>query len=555
MILNTTAKREQGRKAQLGNIQSAKAISDIVRTTLGPRAMLKMLLDPMGGLVMTNDGNAILREIDVTHPAAKSMIELARTQDEEVGDGTTSVIILAGEMLSMAQPLILRNMHPRVIVHSYMRALEDAVQFLEQASVTLDVKNTSQLLNVVKACVGTKFSSRFGDQIASMALTAVQKIAVDIKTPTGSLEGKVKHEIDIKRFARVEKIPGGFLEESTVLNGVMLNKDVVSADMKRKQVNPRILLMDCGLEYKKGESPTNLELAKESDFETLLKMEEEAIEKMCKDIIKHRPTLVFTEKGVSDLAQHYLAKAGISVIRRLRKTDNDRIARAVGATIVHEPAEIQDKDIGTGCGLFEIRKIGDEYFTFLVECKDAKACTVVLRGGSKDVLNELERNLQDAMAVARNIMLDPRVVPGGGAVEMAVSKALYDKAKTLDGVQQWPYRAVAQALEVIPRTLIENCGASTIRLMTQLRAEHTDAKKLNIGVDGNKGLLVDMATINVWEPLLVKSQTYKTAIESSVLLLRIDDIVSGVKKGGDAGGAPAPGPEAEDETFGDNRDG
>jgi len=311
------------------------------------------------------------------------------------------------------------------------------------------------------------------------------------------------------------------------------------------------------LEYKKGESPTNLELTKEEDFETVLKMEEEAIEKMCNDIIRVKPTLVFTEKGVSDLAQHYLVKAGISVIRRLRKTDNDLISRAVGAQIVHEPSELTEKEVGVGCGLFEIRKIGDEYFTFLVDCKDPKACTILLRGGSKDVLNELERNLHDAMAVARNVFMDPRVVPGGGAVEMAVGKHLSDKAKAMEGPQQWPCRAVAQALEVIPRTLIENCGASVIRLMTELRAVHADAKAPSlVGIDGNKGVLVSMDALNVWEPYLVKSQTYKTAIEAATMLLRIDDIVSGMskdkKKGGGGGGGHA---GHEDERFGDARDG
>jgi len=262
---------------------------------------------------------------------------------------------------------------------------------------------------------------------------------------------------------------------------------------------------------------------------------------------------------VSDLAQHYLVKAGISVMRRLRKTDNDRIARAVGATIVHEPAEIQDKDVGTQCGLFEIRKIGDEYFTFLVECKDPKACTIMLRGGSKDTLNEIERNLQDAMCVARNILIDPRIVPGGGAVEMAVGKHLMDKAKQIGGAQQYPFRAVAQALEVIPRTLIENCGGSTVRLMTQLRAEHADSKEgvlCSTGVDGNKGVLAQMDTLKIWEPYLVKSQTYKTAIEAATMLLRIDDIVSGMGKkgGGGGGGGPSAGAEGDD-TFGDARDG
>eukprot|EP00823_Brevimastigomonas_motovehiculus_P001256 TRINITY_DN11767_c0_g1_i1.p1 TRINITY_DN11767_c0_g1~~TRINITY_DN11767_c0_g1_i1.p1 ORF type:complete len:569 (+),score=166.17 TRINITY_DN11767_c0_g1_i1:53-1708(+) len=546
LVLNANTKRETGAKAQQNNILAAKSVSDITRTTLGPKAMLKMILDPMGGIVMTNDGNAILREIDVTHPAAKSMIELARTQDEEVGDGTTSVIILAGEILSVAQPFLDRKMHPRTIVSAYILGLEDILACCNKISKQVDVTKREEMLAVVKATIGTKFASKFADQIANMALDAVSTVTLENENK--------KKDIDIKRYAKVEKLPGGMIEESKVLNGLMFEKDVVHPQMRRKIVNPRILLLDCGLEYKKGESQTTIEVTKDEDYAKVLKIEEQTIEKMCKEIIKFKPTLVFTEKGVSDLAQHYLIKANISVIRRLRKTDNNRIARAVGATICHETSEIAEKDIGVGCGLYEVRKIGDEYFTYLVNCKAPKSCTIVLRGGSKDVLNELERNLQDAMYVARNLMLDNRVLPGGGACEMACSRYLKDKAKSMEGAIQYPYRALASALEVIPRTLIENCGASTIRLMTQLRAEHAEDKKTHIGIDGVKGAIADMNDIKIWDTLLVKTQTYKTAIEAACMLLRIDDIVSGMSSNKKQG-SQAANVEEQEETFGDNRDG
>jgi len=544
LVLNAGAKREVGRKAQLSNILAAKTVADVVRTTLGPRSMLKMLLDSMGSLVLTNDGNAILREIDVSHPAAKSMIELSRTQDEEVGDGTTSVIILAGEFLKAAEPFLTRNMHPRVIVSAYNKALDDSLEALEKLQTPISPKDNGKILSIVKACLGTKFASRFGDLLALMAVNAVNKVTVE-------LENKTK-EIDIKRYARIEKIPGGFLEESKVLDGIMLNKDVVHQHMRRRIEKPRIILLDCGLEYKKLESGAHVNLSKEGDFETLLKIEEEAIQQMCNDLIKHKPTLIFTEKGVSDLAQHYLVKAGISVIRRIRKTDNNRIARVCGATICHDTADVSDRDVGTNCGLFEIKKIGDEYFTYLIECKDPKACTIVLRGGSKDILNEMERNLLDAMNVARNIILSPNILPGGGATEMAVGRALMEKSKTLTGPIQWPYRAIASSLEVIPRTLIENCGASTIRLMTALRAEHAEGKSASIGIDGTKGILANMAELEVFDSYLVKTQTYKTAIEAACMLLRIDDTMSGISKGEKkAGGAV----DIDEETFGDERDG
>jgi len=524
IVMNSSQKRESGRKAQLGNVQAAKAVSDIIRTTLGPKSMLKMLMDPMGGIVLTNDGNAILRELDVSHPAAKSMIELSRTQDEEVGDGTTSVIVLAGEMLTVAEPFLkAERLHPTQLVQAYHLALEAALEVCEKIAKPLDVNDRDAMFQIVDACIGTKYVHRWGRKIVDMALDAVLKITI------GSA-GRPS-EVDIKRYARIEKIPGGEMDECVVMDGVMLNKDVTHSKMRRRIENPRILLLDCSLEYKKGESQTNVELTSETDWDTLLKLEEEHVERLCADIISHKPDLVFTEKGVSDLAQHYLQKAGITAIRRLRKTDNNRVARAVGATIVSRTDEIQESDIGLGCGLFEVRKIGDEYFCFIEQCKNPKACTIVLRGGSKDVLNEIERNLYDAMQVTKNIILEPKLLPGGGATEMTISQALVAKSKTIEGVQQWPFRAVGIAFEVIPRTLAENCGTDVVRKLTELRAMHADGENSSWGINGETGDLVDMNELNVWEPFSVRTQTIKTAIESACMLLRIDDIVSGTKKG------------------------
>lgn len=539
LVLNASTKRETGREAQLNNIMAAKAVAGIIRTCLGPKAMLKMILDPMGGIVLTNDGNAILREIDVTHPAAKSIIELSRAQDENVGDGTTSVVILAGEMLQVAEPFLEKQIHPTVIIQGFFRALDDLTELLDKFATKLDLSKKAEMIKVIQSCIGTKFVSRWGDLMCNLALDAVQTV---------SLDDNGRKEIDIKRYARVEKIPGGEIEESCVLRGVMLNKDITHPKMRRRIENPRILLLDCPLEYKKGESQTSFEILKEDDFTALLKVEEEYIARVCSDIIKFKPDLVITEKGVSDLAQHYFIKNNITAIRRVRKTDNNRIARSCGATIVNRTDEIQESDVGTGCGLFEIRKIGDEYFTFIVDCKAPKACTILLRGASKDVLNEVERNLMDAMSVARNVAYDARMVPGGGAIEMALSQALSEKSKSIEGVMQWPYRAVANALEVIPRTLTQNCGASVVKILTDLRAKHAVAPMENVswGVDGNKGVIADMKTLGIWEPYAVKAQTLKTAIEAACILLRVDDVVSGISQKKDkpsGGGQPQQAPE------------
>ncbi|XP_044577071.1 T-complex protein 1 subunit gamma [Cotesia glomerata] len=521
LVLSQNTKRDSGKKVQKENIQAGKAVADVIRTCLGPQAMLKMLMDPTGGIVMTNDGNAILREITVQHPAGKSMIEIARTQDEEVGDGTTSVIVLAGEILATAEPFLEQGMHPTVIIRAYRQALEDMIEILQdKVSIDLDCNDRNKLVDVVKSCVGTKFIGRWSDLACQIALDAVHTVL---------LEENGRREIDIKRYAKVEKIPGGSIEESHVLKGIMLNKDVTHPKMQRCIKNPRILLLDCNLEYKKGESQTNLEIMKDTDFTRVLELEEEHIKKVCQDIVAVKPDVVITEKGIADLASHFLLKTGISAIRRVRKSDNNRIARACGATIVNRTEELREEDVGTGAGLFEIKKYGDDYFCFITECTNPKACTIVLRGASKDVLNETERNLQDALHVARNLLMEPKLVPGGGATEMAVSKLLTEKAAAIAGVEQWPYKAVSQALDIIPKTLAQNCGANIIRILTALRAKHATEGN-TWGIDGETGEIVDMKIRGIWDPLSVKMQTYKTAIETAILLLRIDDIVSGSKK-------------------------
>ncbi|KAH9462482.1 hypothetical protein Pst134EB_006374 [Puccinia striiformis f. sp. tritici] len=506
MVMNAAApQRQTGRKAQISNITAAKTVADVIRTCLGPKAMLKMILDPMGGILLTNDGNAILREIEVAHPAAKSMIELSRTQDEECGDGTTSIIILAGEILASALPHLERNIHPVVIIRAFKRALAEALSIIDRICITVDVTNDAEMLKLIKTSIGTKFSSRWSPMMCKLALQAVRVV---------STEENGRKEVDIKRYARVEKIPGGAIEDSCVLDGVMLNKDITHPKMRRRIEKPRIILLDCPLEYKKGESQTNIELAKEGQYERFLEIEEEQIKASCEKIISFKPDLVFCEKGVSDLAQHYFLKANISAIRRVRKSDNNRIARATGATIVNRVEDLRDNDVGTQCGLFYIEKIADDYFTFLTGCEDPKACTIMLRGPSKDVINEIDRNLADAMAVARNVVFDPRLAPGGGATEMAISVGLAAKSKTIEGVEGWPFKTVGEAMEVIPRTLIQNCGGNTIRTLTELRVRSLSThskilreQNLNLRLFFLHRLNMPMVNTNsVWMEIRVRSQ-------------------------------------------------
>ncbi|KAI0826319.1 chaperonin Cpn60/TCP-1 family [Irpex lacteus] len=488
----------------------------VIRTCLGPKAMLKMILDPMGGIcTLTNDGNAILREIDVAHPAAKNMIELSRTQDEECGDGTTSVIILAGEILAQSLSQLERDIHPVVIISAYNKALKEALEIVKRISVPIDTSSDEDMLSLIKTSIGTKFVSRWSDLMCNLALQAVRTVALD--------EDGIK-SVDIKRYARVEKIPGGEIEQS-------------------KDRNPRVILLDCPLEYKKGESQTNIEISKEADWSRIQELEEEQVKAMVDKILEFKPDVVITEKGVSDYAQHFFLKANVSAIRRVRKSDNNRIARAVGATIVNRIEDLRDADVGTKCGLFNIEKIGDEYFTFLDQCSTPKACTILLRGPSKDILNEIDRNLADAMSVARNVFFNPILAPGGGATEMAISVGLHAKARSIQGVEGWPFRAVADAMEVIPRTLVQNSGGNAIRVLTELRAKHANGEH-SWGINGDTGKIVDMKEYGLYESASVKIQTFKTAIEAARVLLRVDDVVQATRKDREReSAAPVAGPE------------
>ncbi|KAF8801753.1 T-complex protein 1 [Phlegmacium glaucopus] len=529
-VMNTAPERQSGRKAQISNITAAKTVADVIRTCLGPKAMLKMILDPMGGILLTNDGNAILREIDVAHPAAKNMIELSRTQDEECGDGTTSVIILAGEILAQSLSQLERDIHPVVIISAYNKALKEALEIIKRISIPIDINNDDEMLALIKTSIGTKFVARWSDLMCKLALQAVRTVAQDqdgMKT------------VDIKRYARVEKVPGGEIEQSRVLRGVMVNKDITHPNMRRRIQNPRIILLDCPLEYKKGESQTNMEFSKEADWSRAQEIEEQQIKDLCHKLLEFKPDLVITEKGVSDIAQHILEQNNVSAIRRVRKSDNNRIALSVGATIVNRIEDLNDADVGTECGLFHIEKIGDEYFTFLTECETPKACTILLRGPSKDILNEIDRNLADAMSVARNVVFNPILAPGGGATEMAISVGLHAKAKSIVGVEGWPYRAVADAMEVIPRTLVQNSGGNAMRVLTELRAKHANGEN-SWGVNGDTGKVVDMKTYGLYESASVKIQTLKTAIEASRMLLRVDDVVQALRKEQEQSSAPAP---------------
>lgn len=526
LVLNPNAKRELGREAQMGIITAARAVAEIIRTTLGPKSMLKMLIDSTGRAVLTNDGASVLREIDVQHPAAKSLIELSRTQDERVGDGTTSVVVIAGELMEAARPFLSDGMHPARIVAAFRRAADLALSRLYALAQPVASDDREQLVRLAVTSLGTKFAARFGRLVPELAVDAVSIVQTQNK----------ERAADFKSLAKVEKVVGGDVSQSVVLNGVMLNKDILHASMRRKVSDAKILLLDCALEYKKAESETNVEMTSAAHWRRYLELEEQFIRQQCRAVVALKPDVLVVEKGVSDMAQHFLQQANVSVLRRVRKSDLQRLALACGARVGSQPEQMAIADVGS-CGLFEVRKLGDDYWSFFEGCSKPQACSVLLRGASRDGLDELERNLVDAMSVVRNVMADPRMVPGGGATEMALAAALQKEASDVGEVELKPFLAAAKALEIIPKTLAANGGANVNAVLSKLRQLHREGEE-KWGVDGNKGAVADMTQLGLLDPLMVKEQAIKTAFETAIMLLRIDDILSGVSKPTE--GSPAP---------------
>lgn len=501
---------------------SGKAFGDIIRSFIGPRAMLKTQMDPMGRILITNDGNAVLREITVRHPAARSILKIACKLNEDFGDGTKSVIVLAGEFLSVAEQFLKQKIHPIIITRAYHQALEDMLNVINnEYSISVPVDDESKLIEAIQSCVSTESNGRLTHLACKIALNAVKTVLI-------KEEGHIK--IDINRFVKIEKMSGGAIEDSEVLSGIMLtNKDVIHPKMRRFILNPKIILLNCPLEYIKGVNQTKFKIVRKRSIEKLYEIEEAYIRKICADITVLKPDLVCTEKGVSDLAQHFLLKNGISVIKCIKTSDIHRIAKACNASIVSCTDELNENHIGIDAGRFEVKKIGDEYFSFITECNNPKACTILLRGPSRDILNEVEKNLQNAMYVAKNIILNPKLVTGGGSIDMAISQALMNRSCHVDSEIQWMYKAIAQALEVIPRTLLQNCDISPLKTMSLLRFKHSIKGSEYLGINGKTGEMTNMKDLIVWEPIVVKSQVYTTAIKTAIILISIDDIVSGAK--------------------------
>jgi thermosome len=530
IILKEGTSRSKGREAQHANIAAALIIAESVRSSLGPKGMDKMLVDGFGDVTISNDGATILDEMDVQHPAGKMMVEVAKTQDDEVGDGTTSAVVLAGELLSKAQTLMDKDVHPTVIVDGYQSAGEKALEFLRKIGIKVQPTNKAMLKKVAAVAVGSKMLAEYRDFVADFAVDAVLQVA----EKSGSA-----YRADVDDI-KVEKKPGGSLTDTVLIQGVILDKEVVHPGMPRRVESAKIALLNCPLEVEKTEFDAKLNIQNPNQMKAFLDEEEDILRNMVDKIASGGANVVICEKGIDDVAQHFMAKKGILAVRRVKQSDMEKLAKSTGGRILTNLEDMKSTDLGHA-SLVEERKVSDDKMTFVEGCKNPKAVSILVRGGTERVVDEAERAIHDALCVVRDVVVEPYVVAGGGAVEAELSRLLRGRAQRLSGKEQLAFQAYADALEAIPLTLAENAGMDPINALMEIRSKH-QAKQIWAGIDPVKGKVTDLSKLEVYEPLTVKVQALKSAGEAAGMILRIDDVIAASKSKEGGGGAPK-GPE------------
>jgi len=479
-ILKEGTQRSKGKEAQSNNITAAKAVANAVRTTLGPKGMDKMLVDSLGDIVITNDGATILKEMDIEHPAAKMVVEVAKTQDDEVGDGTTTAAILTGELLKKAEDLLELDIHPTIIANGYRLAAEKAKEILESIATTVSVDDEEVLKTIAGTAVTGKGAEISTDKMAELTVAAIKSV-LSVK------DGKQTVDID---DIKVEKKVGGSINDSELIKGMVIDKERVHTNMPKVVKNAKILLTNEALELKKTEVDAEISITSPDQLQSFLDQEEKMIKDMTDKIQKSGANVLFCQKGIDDMAQHYLAKAGIFAVRRIKKSDMDKLSRATGANIVSNLDEISPKDLGEA-GVVEEKKLANEDMIFVTDCKNPKAVSVVLHGGTEHVVDEAERGLHDALRVVGVVIEDGKIVAGGGSPEIELSLRLHEYSATLKGREQLAAKAFAEALEMIPRSLAENAGLDPIDKLVQMRSRHEQGNK-NAGLNVYTGEIVDM---------------------------------------------------------------
>jgi thermosome len=534
LVLKEGTQREKGKGAQINNIAAAKAVADAVRSSLGPRGMDKMLVDSMGDVVITNDGVTILKEIDIEHPAAKMVVEVAKTQDEEVGDGTTTAVILAGELLKKSEDLIEQNVHPSIIAGGYRMAADKSIEVLSRVAKKIDIKDEKLLREIAATAMISKSIGSHRDMLAKIAVNSVTMIAE--KTEDGSWS------IDEDNI-QITKKQGAGIADSELIPGVIIDKERVHPGMPRNVKKAKIALLDSAIEVKKTEIDAKIEITDPAQLQAFLKEEENMLSDMVAMVKKSGANVLFCQKGIDDLAQHYLAKEGIYTIRRVKKSDMEKLAKATGATVVSKIDELRKGDLGSASEVYE-NKIGDDEMTFVTGCRNPKAVSVLLRGGTEHVVDELDRSFEDAISVVAVAIEDGKMVSGGGSTATEIALALREFAASIGGREQIAIDAFAEAVEVIPRTLAENAGLDPIDTLIDLRKEHKKGRK-SVGVNVFTGKLSDMMRGNVIEPIRVGTQAIQSATDAAVMILRIDDVIASKGSGPSMPG----GPGGEDEDY------
>lgn len=531
-ILKEGTERTRGRTAQSNNIYAARLIAETVKSTLGPRGMDKMLVDSMGDVVITNDGATILKEIDVAHPAAKMVIEVAKTQDAECGDGTTTSVILTGELLKNAGELLEKGIHPTTITAGYQLAAKEALRVLESIAIPVKKTDMTTLRQIASTSLNSKNISYNSELISDIVVKACTSVAETTEGKNG------KTTVDIDENILIQKAKGGSLEDTELISGIILDKERVHSNMPSTVKSAKIALVNAALEIKKTEVDAKIEITAPNQLEAFLAQEEKTLKDMVTKVQKSGATVLITQKGIDDLAQHYLAKAGIYAVRRAKKSDMEKLAKATGAQIVNTLDDLNAKALGTA-GLVEERKIGDDKFTFVTECPSAKAVSILLRGGTEHVVDEAERAMHDALSVVAVALEDGKMTPGGGAAATEIAMQLRDHAGTVGGREQLAIEAFAEAVEVVPRTLAENAGLDELDIVLNLRRAHKKGQK-SAGINVYTGKIEDMIELHVIEPLRVGTQEIKASTEAAVMILRIDDVIAAKafsSPGGGAGGA------------------
>jgi len=523
LILKEGATRNRGQEAQNSNFAAAKAVAGAVRSTLGPKGMDKMLIDNMGDITITNDGVTILKEMDIEHPAAKMIVEVAKTQDAEVGDGTTTAVIIAGELIKNAEDLIAQSVHPTVIAEGYRLAAEKALVMLDGFSIAVKPTDTAMLKKIAGTALTGKNAEVSKDRLCDIIVKAISFVT----DPDG--------KADIGHI-NVEKKVGGSVDDTNLVEGMVIDKERASPNMPRSVTNAKILLLNAALEQKKTEVSATIDISTPGQMQAFLDEEERMVHLMVDKVVKSGATVVFCQKGIDDIAQHYLSKAGILAIRRVKKSDMENLARATGANIANSIDTIAPKDLGAA-GLVEEKKVSGDEMIYVSKCKNPKAVSIIVRGGTDHVVDELERAIHDALMVVGVVVEGKKIVAGGGAPETELSLRLREYASKEGGRIQLAIEAFAAALEIVPKTLAENAGLDAIDMLVEIRAAHEAGKK-NFGLNVFEGKPVDMLKAGVVEPLRVKTQAVSSAAEAAVMILRIDDIISSSKAAAPAGGMP-----------------